>query len=487
MQYKWVALTVTTVGTLMAGIDTRIVIVGLPTIAQQLGANVVEIIWVSQAYLLASTIGLLLIGRVTDVIGRVKIYNVGFIIFTIGSALASLSFTPYELIGARMVQGVGSAMLITNSAAILTDAAPRNELGTILGINQIAFRVGSIAGLTLSGIIITLASWRALFYINIPIGIFGTIWAHARLKEISAKDPARKMDWEGFLLFSTGLTLLLLAITYFSYGLGFADIATTLAVVGALMLLVFIGIENRKESPLLDLRLFKIKSFAAGNVAQLFNALAWSGVILMLSFYLQVVRGYSPLVTGLSLLPLDGAFIVFGPISGRLSDKYGSRLLSTIGLTVSSIGFFTLSAISNSTSFATFALILALLGAGNGMFISPNISSIMGSVPPNRRGIASAFRTTTFNIGLTASAGVAVLLMTLVIPFSVLSPLIEGIANPATAAVSKNLFLEGFKITVLVFACLNSIAIVPSALRGPKIYPTSTAKEPANKIAGETA
>src|SRR5579872_3740217 len=170
MQYKWVALTVTTVGTLMAGIDTRIVIVGLPTVAQQLGANVEEVIWVSQAYLLASTIGLLLIGRVTDVVGRVKIYNIGFIIFTIGSALASVSFSPYELIGSRMVQGVGSAMLITNSAAILTDAAPRNELGTILGINQIAFRVGSIAGLTLSGIIISLASWRALFYINIPIG-----------------------------------------------------------------------------------------------------------------------------------------------------------------------------------------------------------------------------------------------------------------------------------------------------------------------------
>ncbi len=471
MQYKWVALTVTTVGTLMAGIDTRIVIVGLPTIAAQLGANVVEVIWVSQAYLLASTIGLLLIGRVTDVIGRVKIYNIGFVIFTIGSALASLSFSPYELIGARIVQGVGSAMLITNSAAILTDATPRNELGTILGINQIAFRVGSIAGLTLSGIIITLASWRALFYINIPIGIFGTVWAHMRLKEISTKDPAKKMDWIGFFLFSVGLTLVLLAITFFTFGLGFVTVAGPLAAVGVALMLIFVSVENKKATPLLDLGLFKIRSFAAGNLAQLFNALAWSGVILMLSFYLQVVRGYTPLITGLSLLPLDGAFIVFGPISGRLSDKYGSRLLSTIGLGVSSAGFFTLSTITNSTDFLTFALILALLGAGNGMFVSPNISSIMGPVPPNRRGIAAAFRTTTFNIGLTASSGVAVLLMTIIIPFSVLSPLIQGLP---TVAIAKDSFLAGFKLAVFVLACLNSVALIPSALRGPRIHPGST-------------
>jgi EmrB/QacA subfamily drug resistance transporter len=468
LQYKWIALTVTTVGTLMAGIDTRIVIVGLPTIAQQLNANIVQIIWVSQAYLLASTVGLLLIGRVTDLIGRVKIYNIGFVIFTVGSALASLSFSPYELIASRMVQGVGSAMLITNSAAILTDATPRNELGTILGINQIAFRIGSIAGLTLSGIIITLASWRALFYINIPIGIFGTLWAHMRLKEIATKDTSRKMDWEGFVLFSGGLTMILLSITYLSFGLSLIDYGAILGVVGLALILTFVRVENKKASPLLDLTLFKIRQFAAGNLAQLLNALAWSGVILMLSFYLQVVRGYSPLTTGLSLLPLDAAFIVFGPISGRLSDKYGPRILSTLGLAVSSAGFFALSAINGSTDYGDLALILALLGAGNGMFVSPNISAIMGSVPPNRRGIASAFRTTTFNIGLTASSGVAVLIMTFVIPFSTLSPLIEGLASPATVSIAKDQFLLGFKLAVFVLACANTLALLPSALRGPR-------------------
>ncbi len=244
MQYKWIALSVTTVGTLMAGIDARIIIVGLPTVARELGADVESIIWVSQSYLLASTVGLLLIGRITDVIGRVKIYNIGFAVFTIGSALASICQSPLQLILSRVIQGTGSAMLITNSAAILTDAAPSNELGTILGINQIAFRIGSVAGLTLSGVIIAIYGWRALFYLNIPIGIFGTIWAHLQLKEISTRDVQRKMDWLGFAAFTSGLTLVLLAITFLSYGIaevlpGFAMLA-----LGGALLFYFILFGN---------------------------------------------------------------------------------------------------------------------------------------------------------------------------------------------------------------------------------------------------
>jgi MFS family permease len=194
MQYKWIALSVTTVGTLMAGIDTRIVIVGLPTVARALGADVESVVWVSQSYLLASTVGLLLIGRLTDVVGRVRIYNPGFAIFTVGSALASISGNANHLILSRIVQGLGAAMLLTNSAAILTDATPAKQLGTILGINQIAFRVGSVAGLTLSGVIIGFYGWRALFYLNIPIGIFGTLWAHVRLREIATTDTQKKSD-----------------------------------------------------------------------------------------------------------------------------------------------------------------------------------------------------------------------------------------------------------------------------------------------------
>ncbi len=469
MQYKWVALTVTTVGTLMAGVDTRIVIIGMPTIARELNANLQSIIWVTQAYILASTIGLLLIGRATDIIGRVKIYNLGFIVFTVGSAFSASSFSVQELIASRAVQGVGAAMILTNSSAILTDASPENELGKILGINQIAFRVGSVMGLTLSGVILAVTDWRALFYINIPIGIFGTVWAHLKLREIGTRDIARKMDWTGLGLFTSGLTLAMVAITFLSYGISGDGIGALLLITGFLLLLLFVREEMRKKTPLLDLSLFKIRQFAAGNFAQMMNALAWSGAILLTSFYLQVVRGDSPLIAGLSILPLDAAFVVIGPISGKLSDKYGSRLLSTIGLAVSSTGFFILSTITSATTYPVLALVFAFLGIGNGMFVSPNISAIMGSVPQNRRGIASGFRQTTLNIGLTASLGIAVLLLSLVVPYSTLTGLVTGTVT-TLLPVAKAQFLNGFKTAVLVLAILNTIGIVPSALRGKPMH-----------------
>lgn len=468
MQYKWIALSVTTVGTLMAGIDTRIVIVGLPTVARDLGADVESIIWVSQSYLLASTIGLLLIGRITDVVGRVKIYNIGFAVFTVGSALASICQSPMQLILSRVVQGTGAAMLITNSAAILTDATPRGELGTILGINQMAFRVGSVAGLTLSGAIIAVSGWRALFYLNIPIGIFGTLWAHLRLKEIAAPDIQKKMDWLGFVTFTGGLTLVLLAIMFLSYGMTEALPGGLMLALGMVLILCFVWIETRISAPLLDLRLFKIKEFAAGNTAQLLNALAWFGIVLMLSFYMQVVLDFTPWQTGMGLLPLEAAFVLCGPLSGKLSDRYGARLFSTLGLSISSVAFFWLTQVSIATAYSAITVPLVLLGVGNGMFVSPNISSIMRSVPPNRRGVASGFRTTMFNVGGTASAGLAILLITTGIPYYVFSSLIRSMDPAALGQLPEQEFVSGFKVAALVFAVINTCAIIPSFLRGPE-------------------
>jgi EmrB/QacA subfamily drug resistance transporter len=466
MQYKWIALSVTTVGTLMAGIDTRIVIVGLPTVARDLGADVESIIWVSQSYLLASTVGLLLIGRITDVIGRVRVYNLGFAVFTIGSALASLSQSPVQLILSRIVQGTGSAMLLTNSAAILTDATPRDELGTILGINQIAFRIGSVAGLTLSGVIIASSGWRALFYLNIPIGIFGTLWAHLQLREISTRDADRKMDWPGFVTFTSGLTLVLLSITFLSYGTTEALPGFVMLGLGAVLLGLFVRVEMAMAAPLLDLRLFKIRPFAGGNTAQLLNALAWFGIVLMLSFYMQVVLDFSALQAGMGLLPLEVAFVLFGPMSGKLSDRYGTRLFSTLGLSISSVGFFWLTRVNLSTSYMEVVIPLVLLGIGNGMFVSPNISSIMRSVPPNRRGVASGFRTTMLNVGGTASAGLAILLITTGIPYSVLSNLLRSMSPASLGQLPEQEFMDGFKVASFVLAVINTCAILPSFLRG---------------------
>lgn len=467
MQYKWVALSVTTVGVLMFGLDMRIVVVGLPVIAREMGVDIEGVIWISQAYLLASTLGLLLIGRVADLFGRVKLYKIGFAIFTIGSALSSISFSAAQLIVSRIVQGIGSSMMFVNSTAILTDAASKDDLGTLLGLNQIAVRIGGVLGLTLSGVILSLTDWRALFYINIPIGIFGTLWAHFRLREVSTRDEARKIDWAGFGIFAAGLAMILLAITFLSYGLSDTKIGIALAILGTVLMIVFVLIETRTDSPILDLRLLKIREFAGANIANFLNGLTWSGLLVMLSFYLQITQHMTPLQTGISILPFEATFLIVGLISGKLSDRYGTRVFSTAGLIATSLGMILLVfATNNSSSYFQIALALEAVGAGQGLFVAPIISSIMGSVPPDRRGIGSAFQSTLYNVSQTASQGLVILLITLGIPYGAFSSLANNLISQNLVGVATEEFVDGFKIAALVLALVNGIAIVPSLLRG---------------------
>jgi EmrB/QacA subfamily drug resistance transporter len=455
----------------MAGVDARIVLVGLPTIANQLHAGVADVIWVSQAYLLASTLGLLLIGRTADLTGRVKIYNYGFVIFTLGSAFAAISISSIELILARILQGVGASMIVANSAAILADATPKDELGKILGINIVAFRLGSITGLTLSGVILSFADWRALFYINIPIGIFGTLWAHYRLKEISTPDQYKGIDWIGLFTFSSGLALLLLATTFLSFGLAGYELGFSMLAVGCALIFFFIRYELRgkmKTQPLLDMNLFKIREFAGGSLAQMINVIAWSGILIMVSFYLQVIVGDTPLQTGLHLLALDATFIIAAPLAGRYSDKYGSRTFVLVGLGITTVAFFMFALIPASSGATIVLIALALMGVGNGMFISPNVSSIMGSVPANRRGIASALRITLSNVGDTAGFGLAILIMTLAIPYNTLNNLLQSYSNLGQI-VGKQEFILGFQLVAVTLAFVNLLAIVPASWTKRKV------------------
>ena len=243
-------LLVTTVGVIMSGIDSRIVIVGLPQVAAALNADAEQAIWITQAYVLGSTVALLLIGRVSDVVGRVKIYTSGFGVFTVGSLLVSLAADPNQVIIFRFIQGLGSAILFTNSAAMIVDATPENELGYFLGINQVAFRMGAMAGLTLSGIILTIfLDWRALFYINVPIGIFGTLWARGKLKEIAKLEKGAPIDWPGFGTFTVFISSLLLALTLAAYGVGEDRIVIGLTIAMVVSLVAFVYIELHAKYP----------------------------------------------------------------------------------------------------------------------------------------------------------------------------------------------------------------------------------------------
>jgi EmrB/QacA subfamily drug resistance transporter len=461
-------LTVTTVGVLMSGIDGRIIIVGLPTVAAALRADAEQAIWFTQAYTIGSTVALLFIGRVSDMFGKVRIYAAGFTVFTIGSLLTALSGNPQAFIAARIAQGLGSAALFANSAAIITDAFETRELGTALGINQIAFRAGGMAGLTLSGVILAFLTWPYLFYINVPIGIFGTVWALRRLRDIGKPVKAPPMDWQGFVTFTVFISALLLALTYAAYGAGVFWLAWALFIVSAASLGLFIHLERRKEHPLLDLGLLRIREFTGGIVTGLLNSVAWGSFMLVISLYLQLVQGYSPFQAGVAILPFDVAFLALGPVSGRLSDVYGKRPFTTAGLAVISLALLLSATMGVSTPYAAVALYLVIGGAGMGLFASPNMSSVMGSVPAKRRAVASGLRATFFNIGYTLSVNLVILIMTFDLPLARITQIISSTAPAALEASEREAFSLAINHVYLVMAVINTIAIVPNLLRGSR-------------------
>ncbi len=457
----------TTVGVIMSGIDSRIVIVGLPQVAAALNADAEQAIWITQAYVLGSTVALLLIGRVSDIVGRVRIYTSGFGVFTVGSLLVSVAVDPNQVIIFRFIQGLGSAILFTNSAAMIVDATPDNELGYFLGINQVAFRMGAMAGLTLSGIILTVFfDWRALFYINIPIGIFGTLWARGKLKEIAKLEKGAPIDWLGFATFTVFISSLLLALTLAAYGVGEQDIVLALIAAMVVSLIAFVYIELRTKYPLLDLKLLRIREFSGGVVAQLLNAVSFGAVLLLLSVYFQQIQDMSALIAGLIMIPLDITTVILGPLSGKLSDKYGHLWFTTGGLAIVSASLFLFATTDVGTPVPLLILYMMVFGTGLGIFASPNMSSIMGAVPSDRRGIASAFRATFFNVGFVISLNLAILIMTFTIPYTQVSAIISA-PNPLGISLTEKLeFASSLRNAFFWMGILNTAAIVPSMLRG---------------------
>jgi EmrB/QacA subfamily drug resistance transporter len=460
----------------MSGIDSRIVVIGLPTVAAALGADAEQAIWFTQAYTIGSTVALLFLGRVSDMYGRVKVYNIGFAIFTVGSLLTSLSPSPTFFIASRIFQGLGSAALFSNSAAIITDAFARGELGTALGINSVAFRAGSMFGLTLSGLILAFLDWRFLFYVNIPVGIFGTLWAHMRLHEQNQPERKAPMDWAGFVSFTCFISSLLLSLTTAAYGLGESGLTLGLGAVSAVSLVLFISVERRRVAPLLDLSLLRIREFTGAVSAQLINSMAWGAFLLLISLYLQLVKGFSPLQAGISIVPFDLAMLLLAPISGRLSDRHGTRPYATAGLAVFSASLLAMSTLSPETPYATLLAFLLVGGAGMGLFNSPNMSSAMGSVPAHRRGVASGFRATFFNIGFVLSFNIVILVLTLYLPYGLITQVIssEGSINTITADAAR--FSAALDNVFIVLTVINTVAIVPSLLRGTRAEGDTTSE-----------
>jgi MFS family permease len=375
--------------------------------------------------------------------------------------------TPLQVICFRIVQGIGAGIILTNSVALIVDATPTNELGFCLGINNLGFRFGAMAGLTLSGLILSLLSdWRALFYVNIPIGIFGTIWSQLSLKETMFGEKGAKIDWGGFFAFTVFITSLLLALTYDAYGIGSRITFYGLTTLSIVTLVAFVLHEHRCEHPLLDLKLLKIREYTGGVIAQLINAIAWGAVLLLLSLYFQLILGYSPLEAGISIIPFDIAFLIFGPLSGRLSDKFGHVPFTTSGIILTSASLFLFSTVDQLTPYVNIAIFMMLFGAGIGLFSSPNMSSVMSAVPAPRRGVGSALRATFFNVGFAVSLNLAVVMISLIVPYALVTQIVSSVDIGVITQADKTLFLSGLKMTYLWLAALNALAIIPSVFRG---------------------
>ena len=463
MDYKWVALSVTVVGSFMASLDSNIVVIGLPTILKELNATIVHGIWIITGYSLMMTILALVLGRLADLSGRVRLYNLGFAIFTVGSLFCALSQNGEQLVIFRFLQGTGAALLAVNSVAIITDAFPKGELGMGLGTNIMAMNIGAIAGFTIGGVMITSLGWRSVFLINVPIGIFGTIWGYLRLKEIRVKPVGEKFDFAGSILYCVGLSTILLALT-----IGDPLSARNLAILagGLAFFIVVIFVELRQKYPTLDLTLFKIRAFAAGTTAAFLNFLAFGCGPFLRSLYLQLILGYSALKAGVLLIPMEIVIFILSPISGRLADRYGSRILTSVGLAINAAALFWFSTLNKTSSYGAVLISLVLFGMGAALFGSPNMSSIMGSVPAEKRGVANGFRMTITMTGGVLSVPFSLLLMSLVMPYAKLSQIVSS--TQLNNLNELPTFLRAINHACLILGIIVLFAIIPSLLRGPR-------------------
>ena len=449
--YKWVALSNTTLGVLMATVNASIVIISLPAIFRGIHlnplapGNVGYLLWTLMGFLVVTAVLVVTLGRLGDMFGRVRIYNAGFVVFTVGSI--ALAFDPLHgahgalwLILWRLVQGVGAAMLFANSTAILTDAFPVERRGMALGINQVAAIAGSFIGLIVGGLL-SEVDWRLVFFVSVPIGVLGTIWSYLSLHELSERQSHARIDWWGNVLFAVGLTGLLAAITYGiqPYGghtMGWTNPWVDTGLIGGVVLLVvFCLVENRVDQPMFTMSLFKIRAFWAGNLAGLLASVSRGGLQFMLIIWLQGIwlplHGYNfqdtPLWAGIYLLPLTIAFLVAGPISGAMSDRFGARTFATGGLLIVAASFLGLMLLPVDFNYWAFAGLLVLNGIGSGLFSAPNTTAIMNSVPSTQRGAASGMRGTFFNAGSSLSIGIFFSLMIAGLAASLPSTLYNGL------------------------------------------------------------
>jgi MFS family permease len=502
-RYKWVVLSNTTLGVLMATIDISIMLIALPDIFRGIGINPLApgnsfyLLWLILSFMVVTSVLVVSLGRLGDMYGRVRMYNLGFAVYTFFSLLLTVTWmsgtaAALWLVVMRVFQGVGAALLIANSAAILTDAFPPDQRGMALGINQVAGISGSFIGLVLGGVLAPI-QWRLIFLVSVPIGLFGTIWAYRKLREVPRRMAAR-LDWAGNVTFALGLVGVMVGITYGIQPHGRSTMGwTSPFVLGCLaggvgLLAVFALVETRVADPMFRLALFRIRAFTAGSLSSLLSSIGRGGLMFMLIIWLQGIwlprHGYSfartPLWAGIYMLPLTAGFLLAGPISGILSDRFGSRPFASGGMLAAAGSFLLLELLPIDFSYAAFGPILLMNGLAMGAFAAPNRAGVMNSLPPEHRGVGSGMNSTFQNAAQVLSIGIFFTLM------------IVGLSSTLPTTLYHGLVAHGVPASVATRAAhLPPVSTLFAAFLGYSpvqhlVGPAVLAHLPANQVAALT-
>jgi EmrB/QacA subfamily drug resistance transporter len=462
--YRFWVLAVTSIGALLASLTSGTLVIALPDILRELHTDLFALMWIVVGYTLVVTVLVLNAGRLADMFGRARTYSLGFALFTIASIGCALAADSTQLIAGRVLQGVGGAFLMANSAALVADAFPRRELGRALGINTMVVGAGLILGPILGGLL-TVLGWRFVFWFNVPLGLLGTAASWLILVEQARPSTNRSIDWAGSALYLVGLLGLMTSLAFGGiYGW------TTPWVVGGVVLFIvatpiFLWVEHRKSEPLLDLELFRDRLFALGNLTGFLNGVARNGVLFLLVFYLQGVKGDDPVMAGILLSPLAVGLLVLSPISGILADRHGSRELATLGMVVTAIGLAGLVTLDVDTPYWQLALWQLLIGAGSGLFASPNTSAVMGVVPPEKRGIGAGTRMMLTQTGFVISIALAIGLVTSAMDPSVLLAVFSG-TQVGSSGIDLAPFIGALHLAFAAGVVVSLIGAGVSLMRG---------------------
>jgi EmrB/QacA subfamily drug resistance transporter len=473
--YKWWALSCTSLGMLLATINSGTLIIALPDLERSLHTSLLELVWVILVYMIASTVLVLSAGRLSDQFGRKKAYVGGFLLFAAASLGAGFADGGTQLILWRILQGISGAFLFANSAAIVTDAFPREQLGVAMGTNTMVAAVGLVIGPVLGGALVLL-SWHWVFWFNVPFGLLGSLWAWQVLHEITGRSEDRSFDYLGTITFLFGLTGLVYGISKGGIEGWSSPLVIPSLIIGAVLLPLFVLVERSQKAPMLDLSIFRDRLFATASAAAFANGLARFALMFVFVFYFQGVQGDSPILAGLKLAPLALGMLIASPLAGIWADRRGSRTLAVLGMLVTALGLALMTTLQRDTSYVWPGIFMFIVGIGSGMFNSPNTAAMMGTVAPHRRGIAAGARVLVQNTGAVFSIAFVLAVVTSAVPKNVILGVFSGLAKHISTA-ELTPFISNMHTALWCLCAVSLVGAAISAAR-PKEIGTHSAPRP---------